>query len=614
MANRLISEKSPYLLQHAHNPVDWYPWGQAAFDAARRRNKPVFLSVGYATCHWCHVMEREVFEDPEAAAALNESFVCVKVDREERPDIDAVYMAVCQIVTGGGGWPLSIIMTADKKPFFAGTYIPKKSMPGRLGIMDLCRQISAVCENEPERVTQSAESIAVHLGQAFDYDADNQAQSDPSVLDRGVDDIARRYDPEHGGFDGAPKFPTPHRLLFLLNARRRNGDKRALEMAVKTLTSMRLGGIWDHVGFGFHRYATDDRWLLPHFEKMLYDQAWLAMAYGRACEITGNLLLGRTAREILTYVLRDMASPEGGFYTAEDADSEGEEGKYYLWSQSEFESLAAQTANGYPWTKIFNLSPEGNFLEEATRRRTGTNILHLTRPLDQWADQLGVTPETLTGQWEILRQALFAQRETRVHPQKDDKILTDWNGMMISAMAHAARIFKDESYLRAARKAADFVLARLRDGNGRLLHRYREDQAGIVATANDYACFIMGLIDLFETTREADFLEQAVEFQQMMDGGFRDMDRGGYFLSADLAPSHADALPVRPKELYDGAVPSANSIVLNNLSRLGAHLKDRYWNNRALEQLQAFAGTVRRQPTAFSHTLDGWRLEAGTAE
>jgi hypothetical protein len=347
---------------------------------------------------------------------------------------------------------------------------------------------------------------------------------------------------------------------------------------------------------------------------MLYDQAWLAMAYGRAYEITGNLLLGRTAREILTYVLRDMASPEGGFYTAEDADSEGEEGKFYLWSQPEFESLVAQTANGYPWTDIFNLSPEGNFLEEATRKRTGTNIVHLTRPLGQWADQLGVAPETLADQWELLRQAMYAQRETRVHPLKDDKILTDWNGMMISALAHAARIFKDESYLQAARKAADFVLARLRDGNGRLLHRYREDQAAIVATANDYACFIMGLIDLFETTREGDFLEQAVAFQQMMDGDFRDMDRGGYFLSADLAPSHANALPVRPKELYDGAVPSANSIVLNNLARLGAHLQDRYWKNRALEQLQAFAGTVRRQPTAFTHTLDGWRREADAAE
>lgn len=608
MPNRLIDEQSPYLLQHAHNPVDWYPWGEAAFEAARRRGKPIFLSVGYATCHWCHVMEKEVFEDPEAAAALNDNFVCIKVDREERPDIDAVYMAACQIVTGGGGWPLNVIMTAEKKPFFAGTYIPKTSQPGRLGIMTLCRQIRAIRKDEPHRVAQSADTIASHLGHAFAYDADWQARPDPVVLDQGVDDIARRYDGQHGGFDGTPKFPTPHRLLFLLNTRRRNGDERALEMAVKTLTAMRLGGIWDHVGFGFHRYATDHQWLLPHFEKMLYDQAWLAMAYSRAFEITGLSILGQTARDILTYVLRDMVSPQGGFYAAEDADSEGEEGKFYLWSQSEFESLAASAADQFPWTRIFNLSSRGNFLEEASRKRTGTNILHLSRPLDQWAGQLGVSSDTLTGQWETLRQALFTRREERIHPFKDDKILTDWNGMMIAALAMAGRIFTEETYLQAARKSVRFVMDRLGDGNGRLLHRFRDDQAGIVATANDYACLIMGLIELYETTRESDWLEQAVALQQTMDTDFRDREQGGYFLCADRDPDDADALPVRPKELYDGAIPSANGIALNNLSRLSAHLKTRHWKTRALEQLQAFAGTVRRQPTAFTHTLDGWQL------
>jgi uncharacterized protein YyaL (SSP411 family) len=614
MPNRLIHEKSPYLLQHAHNPVDWYPWGAPAFEAAREANKPIFLSVGYATCHWCHVMEKESFEDPETAAALNHSFVCIKVDREERPDIDALYMAACQIVTGSGGWPLSIIMTADKRPFFAGTYLPKLSQPGRLGVMDLCHQIKRIYDNEPDRITQGADSIMNHLDSAFAYEAADLSQPDPELLGRAVADIARRFDPEYGGFDGAPKFPTPHRLLFLLNRPESEDAKGSLRMAVKTLEAMRMGGIWDHVGFGFHRYATDNHWLLPHFEKMLYDQAWLAAAYTRAFEITGLPLLGQTARDTLDYVLRDMTSSHGGFFTAEDADSEGEEGKFYLWSKGEFEDLIEVSGKRYPWTRIFNLSPEGNFLEEATRRRTGTNILHLTRSLGQWAEELGITEEALSHQWEVLRQALFIRREQRVHPLKDDKILTDWNGMMIAALAQAARVLNDDAYLRAAREALRFIQTHLKNHRGHLLHRYRKGQAAIEATANDYAAYIMGLIELHLTTGEKSLLEQATGFQVIMDNDFWDRSRGGYFLSLDWGPDEFNALPVRPKELYDGAMPSANSIALNNLIRLGALTGNRQWKNRAREQMQAFAGSVRAQPTAFTHMLDGWQAEIGAAD
>jgi uncharacterized protein YyaL (SSP411 family) len=608
MPNRLIHEKSPYLLQHAHNPVEWYPWGPEAFEAARAHNKPVFLSVGYATCHWCHVMEKESFEDPEAAAALNRTFVCIKVDREERPDIDAVYMAACQMVTGRGGWPLTIMMTPDRKPFFAATYIPKTSRFGRPGLIDLCEQITALAGREPSKISESADAVVARLADAFAFEADPQARPEHGLLDRAVDEIASRYDAQHGGFDGAPKFPMAHRLLFLLNRYARGNDPGLLKMITHSLTAMRLGGLWDHVGYGFHRYATDNQWLLPHFEKMLYDQAWLAMAYTRAFELTGEPLFESTARDILTYVLRDMTAPQGGFYAAEDADSEGEEGKFYLWSLSEFEDLAGGRNQGPPWSEMFNLHAEGNFLEESTRRKTGTNILHLTRTPDQWARQVGLAPAQLSTRWEALRQKLFQRRFERIPPLKDDKILTDWNGMMMSALAQAARVLKDNTYARAAGKAADFVMERLRHPGGGMLHRFRDGQAAIAATANDYAFMIMGLIDLHYAEQVADRLQQAIALQEIMDTVFWDQDRGGYFLTA----RESDELPVRPKEIYDGAIPSANGVALNNLYRLWRLTGEQYWRDQALTLLRAFAGSVQQQPMAFTHTLTGWHL--GVAE
>lgn len=602
MPNKLIDELSPYLLQHAHNPVQWYPWGEAAFNKAREENKPVFLSIGYATCHWCHVMERESFEDEEAAAALNDSFVCIKVDREERPDIDAVYMAACQMISGSGGWPLSIVMTPDKEPFFAATYIPKHSTMGRLGLMDLCQRISQVWRDEPKRVLESAQVVTSHFTTYFGFESGDDQLAQTTAVPAAVKSIIQRYDSRFGGFDPAPKFPMAHRIDFLLNAHQRHPDPQLLDQITHTLTAMRQGGLWDHVGFGFHRYATDAQWLLPHFEKMLYDQSLLAMAYLNAFEVTGTPLFAQTARDIFTYVLEGMSDPEGGFYTAEDADSEGEEGKFYVWSQSEFDSLVAEAQKEIPWSEIFNLTSEGNFHDEATGRTTGANILHRTRSWREWADTLQISEQTLRGHWQSLRLKLFDVRKKRIAPLKDDKILVDWNGMMIAALAKGARLLSDERYLTAAQKAADFILEHMATADGGLLHRYRQGQAAMAATANDYAYLIKGLMALYRTDEQQLWLEGAIRFQHTMQSQFWDKDKGGYFLTAK---EHHD-LPVRPKEIYDGAIASANAVALHNLIDLYQATGKLSWRDQASELIHAFGGSVQGQPMAYLHMLDGW--------
>ncbi len=603
MPNRLVHEKSPYLLQHAHNPVQWYPWGEEAFAAAQREHKPIFLSVGYATCHWCHVMEKESFEDPEAAEALNRSFISIKVDREERPDIDTVYMAACQLMTGSGGWPMTIVMTPDKKPFFAGTYIPKQSAAGRPGLIDLCDKIRELWQQSPERVTESAQTVAGHMQELFKFESDPESPR-IDILDQVTGSISRRFDAEYGGFDQAPKFPMAHRLLFLLQSYQRSGDQRLLEKTTQTLEAMRRGGLWDHVGFGFHRYATDRQWLLPHFEKMLYDQALLAIAYLRAYGITRQPLFEKTAREIFSYVQRDMRDPQGGFYTAEDADSEGEEGKYYVWTQAGFEALLDGAAEGIPWQRIFNLRAEGNFLEEASRRRTGANVLHLTQSWESWAGQLSLSPQELAERWEALRRRLFAERVRRPHPLKDDKILCDWNGLMIAALARGAIDLHEHAYLQTAEAAAGFIFSHLLDNRSRLLHRFRQGEAGITATANDYAFLIMGLIELHRAGSDPQWLERALALQQMMNSDFRDPVRGGFFLTA----VEQRELPVRPMELHDGALPSANAVALHNLIHLHRLSGQDQWRDQAMRLMQAFGGSVSRHPEAFLHTLNGWGL------
>ncbi|MHC5077701.1 MAG: thioredoxin domain-containing protein [Planctomycetota bacterium] len=501
--NRLAGEKSPYLLQHAKNPVHWYPWGKEAFERARKEDKPIFLSIGYSTCHWCHVMAHESFEDPEVARLMNEAFVNIKVDREERPDIDGIYMKFCLMMTGSGGWPLTIVMTPDKKAFFAGTYFPKRSVPGRIGMMDLVPRLRDLWRTRKEEICASAEEVLSVAKRSADFTpGEGLAVSD---LKRATRQLAARFDEKRGGFGTAPKFPSPHHLLFLLRYWKRTGDSQALHMVERTLQAMGRGGIWDHVGFGFHRYATDADWRVPHFEKMLYDQAGLAMAYTEAFQATQKPAYARTAKEILTYVLRDLKSPEGGFYSAEDADSEGEEGKFYLWKRDEIVALLGKEEGEWV-SKALSVREDGNFAEEATGRKTGANILFLSPSPSDAEREAGGMDLPFEERLEAARRRLYEARERRVHPFKDTKILTDWNGLMIAALAKASQAFGKEEYAKAARDAATFILQTLRGPDGRLLHRYRDGEAGLPAHVDDYAFLIWGLIELAEATFETPFL------------------------------------------------------------------------------------------------------------
>ncbi|MGH7890123.1 MAG: thioredoxin domain-containing protein, partial [Thermodesulfobacteriota bacterium] len=473
--NRLISEKSPYLLQHAHNPVDWYPWGEEAFVKAKNEDKPIFLSIGYSTCHWCHVMENESFEDEEVAKLMNDAFVSIKVDREERPDIDSIYMTVCQMLSQGGcGWPLNIIMTPDKKPFYAATYIPKENRHGRAGMLEFIPRIKEIWKTQRDNVLDSADQITSAIRQASQVSNEKKGKElDGSTFEKAYDQLAQNFDTVHGGFGRAPKFPTPHNLLFLLRCWKRTGKDKALEIVEKTLSAMRRGGIYDHVGFGFHRYSTDPEWLVPHFEKMLYDQAMLSMAYIEGYQATGNRDYEKTAREIFTYVLRDMTSPDGGFYSAEDADSEGEEGKFYLWTEDEIRKVLNKEESDLVM-KVFNVEKGGNFSDEATGRKTHSNIFHLSGSLSDAASLLNLEREQLERRIETAREKLFSVREKRIHPHKDDKILTDWNGLMIAALAKGASAFDEPKYAEAAGRAVGFILSRMQKSDGELLHRYRD--------------------------------------------------------------------------------------------------------------------------------------------
>lgn len=602
-SNRLIHEKSPYLLQHASNPVDWHPWSDSAFERARSEDKPIFLSIGYATCHWCHVMEKESFEDEEAARHLNDTFICIKVDREERPDIDAVYMAACNMLTGSGGWPLTIFMTPDRKPFFAATYLPKETRFNRMGLVDLCRRVREMWSSEREKLTSSADRISENLVNAFDYGPNGEL--DETVFEKAHSQFERSFDADYGGFGTAPKFPSPHQMLFLLRYHHRTGNSRALDMVKKTLTAMRLGGIWDHVGFGFHRYSTDRQWLLPHFEKMLYDQAMIAQAFLETFQLTRDPFFEQTAREIFSYVTRDMTSKSGGFYTAEDADSEGEEGKFYIWGLEQFRKVLAEDAA--PFERILNLQPDGNFLEEATRRKTGENILHLDRSIERWASETGIDRQEIGRQWEKVRRKLFTAREERIHPLKDDKVLTSWNGLMIAAMAVGGRILGETAYTAAAEKAMGFISQKLRKPDGRLLHRFREEESSIEAHAEDYAYLILGLLELYSATFKPNYLEEAAALQRIMLMDFWDKTGGGFYSTAEGEKE----LPVRPKELYDGAIPSANSVAFYNLLRLSRLTGDTVWETRASEMKRSFGGSVKQQPTAFAYFLIGFDFALG---
>ncbi|MFX1350080.1 MAG: thioredoxin domain-containing protein [Promethearchaeota archaeon] len=584
--NKLINEKSPYLQQHANNPVEWYPWGEEAFNKAKRENKPIFLSIGYSTCHWCHVMAHESFEDEEIAELMNEVFVSIKVDKEERPDIDKIYMTVCQMMTGSGGWPLTIIMTPEKKPFFAGTYFPKQTRFGRIGLIDLIKRIKELWINQRNELLNSADQITFSI-QNIDQESPGEKFSE-NILKKAFRQLSIQFDSVNGGFGDHPKFPTPQNLTFLLRYWKRTRDEKALEMVETTLQAMRMGGIYDHIGFGFHRYSTDSKWLVPHFEKMLYDQALIAMAYIEAYQATKNDLYKKTAQEIISYVLRDMISPEGGFYSAEDADSEGEEGKFYVWSKEELEQTLKKDKIELAM-KIFNIEEAGNYFDEVTGKKTGKNILYLKKPIDI----------EIFESFEKIRLTLLQKRDKRIKPHKDDKILTDWNGLFIAALAKAAVAFQEKMYLDIAKKAVLFILSKLRESNNKLLHRYKDGVSEIQAYLTDYAYFIWGLIELYEATFEIFYLETALELYNIQIEDFWDDDIGGFYFTA----KNGEKLLTRQKEIYDGAIPSGNSIAMLNLLRL-SYITGNYELEEKADILhRVFSNKIKANSLAYTQFL-----------
>jgi len=588
--NRLAKESSPYLLQHKNNPVDWYPWGDEAFQKALELNRPIFLSIGYSTCHWCHVMEEESFEDEQVAQLLNDNFISIKVDREERPEIDHLYMTVCQAMTGKGGWPLTIIMTPDKYPFFAGTYFPKKGRMGRPGMIELLPAISDAWVNKKDELIQSANQIKKYL-----IDSNNKELGDQlnqSILTNTNSQFINRYDKTHGGFGTKPKFPSPHNLIYLLRYHNMSGDKTSLLMVEKTLQEMRLGGIFDHVGFGFHRYSTDTEWILPHFEKMLYDQAMLTLAYTEAYQITNNQLYKDTAEEILYYVQRNMTDKRGGFYSAEDADSEGEEGLFYLWTIDEIKNILSNVESEL-LINTYGLNKEGNYDDEATGNRTEKNILYLKEPINNIE---------LKNRLNQIIKKLYQARKKRIHPLKDDKILTDWNGLMIAAYAKAGVVFNSDDYTQQAEKSAQFILNNLTDNNGRLLKRYRDGNAGVDAHLDDYAFFIWGLLELYEATFNVTYLSEAIQLSNIMVDEFWDVTNGGFFLGSE----NSEKLIVRAKTGYDGAMPSGNSVAAMNCSKLNRITGETKWAEISDKIFITFSNEIQQTPSGYASMVNAF--------
>ncbi len=596
MENRLKKEKSPYLLQHAKNPVEWYPWGEEAFKKSKEEDKPIFLSIGYSTCHWCHVMAHESFENQEVAKLMNDVFVSIKVDREERPDIDKIYMTACQIMNNSGGWPLTILMTHDKKPFFAGTYFPKETRFGRIGLIDLILKVKDLWNNQRKELINSSERITNALQ---DITVESPGNSlNEKTLEKAYLQLKTRFDEEYGGFGSSPKFPTPHNLLFLLRVYKRDNNLEALKMVETTLNRMRKGGMYDHVGYGFHRYSTDRQWLVPHFEKMLYDNALLAFAYIEAFQATQKSQYKETAEEIFTYVMRDMISPEGAFYSAEDADSEGEEGKFNTWRTIDLDSILNHEEMEL-FASIYNIKEGGNYLEESTRKYTGKNIPHLTENLDSLAEKKNLSLDELKEKLEAIRIKVFQSREKRIRPHIDDKILTDWNGLMIAALAKGGYVFNEKKYVDAAEKAMKFILENLKDDRDHLLHRFRENSADIGAFIDDYSFLIWALLELYEVTFDTHFLKQAINLIDIQNNQFWDDHIGGFYFTA----KDGEDLITRQKEIYDGAIPSGNSVSMLNLLRLSQITGDQEYERKADIISRVFAENVRNNPSAHAFLM-----------
>ncbi|HXV14479.1 MAG TPA: thioredoxin domain-containing protein, partial [Candidatus Krumholzibacteria bacterium] len=594
--NRLALEQSPYLRQHADNPVDWYPWGDEAFAKARAEDKPIFLSIGYSTCHWCHVMEHESFEDAEVAALMNRAFVCIKVDREERPDVDHVYMTVCQMMTGSGGWPLTLLLTPERRPFFAATYIPKAAM------LSFIPRVEAAWRDNRDSVLTDSERVTRALASAVTPEAGDELGLD--TMNDAYRGFVASFDSTYGGFGARPKFPTPHTLMFLLRHWKRTGDAGALAMVEKTLDGMRRGGLFDQVGFGFHRYSTDAQWLLPHFEKMLYDQALLLLAYTEAYHATRNDAYRRTAEEIAAYVMRDLSSPEGGFYSAEDADSEGEEGKFYVWTLAQLREVLGADA-GFA-ALAFGVTEDGNFAEEASGHRSGASVLYVPKPQPEAARAAGLAEDAFAERVESVRARLFEARARRVRPHLDDKVLTDWNGLMIAALARSGRVLDRPDHIERARLAARFLRERLTGKGGALLHRYRDGDAAIAGMLDDYAFLAWGLLELYEATFDVAHLSEAIRLTRRMDERFA-APGGGYFMTE----KGSDDLIVRTREIYDGATPSGNSVAMLNLARIARFTGEMQWDRKARAVGSAFASQASRLPMAHAFAMAAVDFLAG---
>ncbi|HYO82832.1 MAG TPA: thioredoxin domain-containing protein [Bryobacteraceae bacterium] len=601
--NSLANEKSPYLLQHAHNPVDWLPWGEEAFTRALTEDKPIFLSIGYSTCHWCHVMERESFENDDVAAVLNRYFVPIKVDREERPDVDRIYMTFVQATTGGGGWPMSVWLTPELKPFFAGTYFPPDSRWGRPGFRSLLEQLAAAWRTDRASIVKSGDEM---LGQIRDAVAGTMpGRADSAIAESCFYGFRRSYDKRLGGFGGAPKFPRPSVLNFLLRYAVFSDNDEARDMALHTLREMARGGMYDQLGGGFHRYSVDARWFVPHFEKMLYDQAQLAVSYIEAWQMTGDDSFADVARGTLEYVLRDMTHPEGGFFSAEDADSvidpahphEKGEGAFYIWSREELDQrLESPAADWFSYR--YGVEPYGNVAEDPHSEFTGRNILYQRFDSEEVARHFGVTVNDVRSAITEAGKLLFAERDKRVRPHLDDKILTAWNGLMISAFAKAGAALQEPRYLDAARRAADFVLNSLYR-NGLLLRRWREGDAAIEGFLDDYAFFAQGLLDLYQATLEIRYADVARELTLRMRELFEDSTEGGFYSTTERDPS----LVLRMKEDYDGAEPSGNSIAALNLLRLARMTGEESLERSGSRALDAFSSRMSAGATGFPQLI-----------
>lgn len=571
--NRLIHQKSPYLLQHAYNPVDWFPWGAEAFIQAKAQDKPVFLSIGYSTCHWCHVMAHESFEDAQIAELLNQDFIAIKVDKEERPDLDSIYMSVCQAYTGSGGWPMSIFITPDQKPFFAGTYFPKRSTGQMLGLTELLLTVSEKWRSDRQTLLKHADEVIALIGK----EAAPTGEISPTLLKQGFSVFEQIFDAQYGGFGSAPKFPTPHNLLFLMEYFQQYGEKTALIMAEKTLLQLYKGGIFDHIGYGFSRYSTDRYFLVPHFEKMLYDNALLLMAYAKAYHITGKELYKQIAQKTAEYVLRELRDPQGGFYSAQDADSDGIEGKYYVFDYQEILTQLGEDA-GSRFNRCYDITPKGNF--------EGKNIPNLLRSKDCDPSLQAYLP------------LLYAYRKTRTSLHLDDKILTSWNSLMIAALAMLYKALGDKSYLQAAAQAIEFIESTL-SHDGSLYVSCREGQPSQKGFLDDYAFYTCALLHLYEASLDERYLKMAEAYCNKAIKEFFDPEQGGFYLYG----AQNEQLILRPKETYDGAIPSGNSVMAYNLVKLGTLLGDQGLEELAGKQLTFLAGHAKDYPAGHSFYL-----------